>query len=53
MTLLTRNWQLKVMALILSLLLWLILHYNKPPKKAAPKKRRPAAEASVERTLVP
>ena len=53
MTLFTRNWQLKVMSLILSLLLWLILHYNRPPKKSVSKKRRPAAEVSVQRTLVP
>ena len=28
MRIFTRNWQMKVMALLLSLLLWLVLHYG-------------------------
>ena len=43
---LTRNWQLKVMALLLSMLLWLILHYGRPTsKKAGPRKAASPAAA--------
>ena len=33
---LTNNWRLKVMALLLSMLLWLVFHYGLPAPKPVP-----------------
>jgi hypothetical protein len=35
----TRRWELKVIAFLLSLLLWLIYHYGAPAEQAAPARR--------------
>lgn len=51
MKFLTRNWQLKIVSLVLSMFLWMMLHYGRPPKKETPRRRAAAAaRAASERS---
>jgi hypothetical protein len=48
MRILRRNWQMKLMAFLLSLLLWLVLHYGYTAKPARPGRgTRASAPASA------
>lgn len=45
---LLRHWRLKVIAFLLSLLIWIILHYGPSPKKPeAPRKRSASRRLAI------